>query len=82
MRETIVGTIVNIRRVRNSYYGNPRYSVTLDNGRTVRTAADHGFVYGPMPTVGTRVTLTLNGRGTVTDWAPAGALDIGSDGAL
>jgi hypothetical protein len=39
------GTITAITRLRNSANGNPRFDVTLDGERTVRTMPDSSWAY-------------------------------------
>jgi hypothetical protein len=40
MEQKITATIIDLHRTTNSGNGNPRYRVTLDNGRTYRTETD------------------------------------------
>ncbi len=42
--QTIVATILGIKRLSPSYYGNPRYELTTDRG-TFRTRANAGYAY-------------------------------------
>lgn len=37
--------IVNIERLKSSFYGNPRFELELDNGQFVRTAPNCSLAY-------------------------------------
>lgn len=61
---TVETTITELVRIKNSYFGNPRYRVVTTDG-TWNTAADHSFVYGLVGRESGTVVLTVGGRGTV-----------------
>ena len=43
---TYTGKVTKVNRLKNSYFGNPRYSIWLeDHGRFI-TPSDAGWVYG------------------------------------
>lgn len=71
----ITGRIEILERLVSSRNGNPRFSITLvsesnDFIGTWNTAADHSFNYdigNPGFRTGSTVTITVGGRGTITD---------------
>lgn len=81
---TITARVAEIKRGRSSHFGNPRFTLTLDNGATLRTAVDAGVAYGiENPEIVGRsqdlragalaplVTFTLDGRGNIIGATPA-----------
>ena len=46
MEQTVTGTVASMRRTRNSINGNPRYQITLTDGREFKTYPDAYFAYG------------------------------------
>ena len=46
MEQTVTGTVASMRRTRNSINGNPRYQITLTDGREFKTYPDADFAYG------------------------------------
>lgn len=42
---TVTGKVVTTRHNSTSYYGNPQYAVTLDNGETYLTSHDASIAY-------------------------------------
>lgn len=45
-KQKLRAEVVKLERLQNSTNGNPKYAVTLENGKTYKTAADAGWVYG------------------------------------
>ena len=45
-KQKLQAEVVKLERLQNSTNGTPKYAVTLDNGRTYKTSADVGWVYG------------------------------------
>lgn len=45
-KQKLQAEVVKLERLHNSTNGNPKYAVTLENGKTYKTAADAGWVYG------------------------------------
>ena len=43
MEQTVTGTVASMRRVLNSINGNPRYQITLTDGREFKTYPDASF---------------------------------------
>lgn len=46
MANTVTGRVVGTEYASTSYYGNPAYWVTLDNGETYRTMDNSSLAYG------------------------------------
>ena len=46
MEETVTGTVANMVRLRNTTTGNPRYRITLTDGREYKTYPNANFVHG------------------------------------
>lgn len=68
--------IADLKRLRNSVNGNPRYRVTFADGTVVDTAADHGFAFSITEGwIGQQVTVQIGGRGTIVDLEPFTSCD-------
>lgn len=72
----VTGHISRLQRLTNSYSGNPRFRIELEEREAWNTAADHSFNYevgNRGLDVGDLVTLTIGGRGTVVGIERAGS---------
>ena len=45
-KQKLQAEVVKLERLQNSKNGNPKYAVTLENGRTYKNSADAGWVFG------------------------------------
>lgn len=73
MEKVVKGKIIAIKRLRNSYNGNPRFQIVLAPGGAYNTVADAqvGYAIGnPGLREGDTVTVTLSGRGTIANMEP------------
>lgn len=61
-KRTVTGVLTNVERMKSSYYGNPRFALTLDGKDKYRTGVDAAVGYEvENHKVGRVVTLTLSG---------------------
>lgn len=68
-------TITHIERMKSSHYGNPRFMLTFDNGKSYPTQPDAMIAYGIENSEYREgpVEVTLNGRDHVTYVTVGGA---------
>lgn len=67
-----VKIIANLKRLRNTFNGNPRWEVTFTDGTVLRTKADSGIasVIENQEYRNTPLVVEISGRGTISNLTP------------